>query len=117
MIFRLTQKLAKKIHEFPVKSVLPAENPYLDWTADLFYVNRAQYVIATNTQSLYSVIMHGKGVTGSMNELIMVSKINLSDDNVSPYDAAARINKRPMTLLKYGIPKKVFKTMLPQHGI
>ena len=63
MIFRITDKLARKIKESPQESLPLAESPYLDWTANLFYVNKAQYIIVTNTQSLYSIIMHGKGIT------------------------------------------------------
>ncbi|MFA6293966.1 MAG: hypothetical protein WC637_19415 [Victivallales bacterium] len=62
MIFRITDKLAKKIKESPQKSLPPAESPYLDWTANLFCFNRVQYVIVSNTQSLYSIIMYAKGI-------------------------------------------------------
>ena len=65
MIFRITEKLAKKIKESPQKSIPPAESPYLDWTANLFYVNKVQYIIVTNTQSLYSIIMYAKGINNS----------------------------------------------------
>ncbi len=62
MIFRITTKLAKKIKESPQESLPQAESPYLDWTANLFHVNRVQYIIVTNTQSLYSIIMYAKGI-------------------------------------------------------
>ncbi|MDL5054094.1 hypothetical protein QQ056_11135 [Oscillatoria laete-virens NRMC-F 0139] len=62
MIFRLSQKLAAKIK---VGGMLPsplAENPFVDWSAHVFVVDRTQYVLLTNTRSLYSVVMVGKGV-------------------------------------------------------
>jgi hypothetical protein len=63
MIFRVTQKLGKKIGVEP-KTCLPiASNPFTDWTANLFTVQRVQYVITTNTQSLYSIVMFGRGIT------------------------------------------------------
>ena len=39
------------------------ENPYADWSAHLFTADRTQYIIVTNTKSLYSVVMYGKGIT------------------------------------------------------
>ncbi len=63
MIFRLSQKLAKKL-KVALKSVaLPDENPFADWSAHLFTARRTQYIILTNTSSLYSVLMLGKGIT------------------------------------------------------
>ncbi|HUL13432.1 MAG TPA: hypothetical protein VLU73_14865 [Methylococcaceae bacterium] len=63
MIFRLTQKLGKKIGVEPTTCLPPASNPFIDWTANLFGVQRVQYIIATNTQSLYSIVMFGRGIT------------------------------------------------------
>ncbi|HNY65246.1 MAG TPA: hypothetical protein PKM41_07380 [Deltaproteobacteria bacterium] len=63
MIFRLSQKLAKKIKVQPVVHADPSPNPYLDWTGHLFTAERSQYIILTNTFSLLSVIFHGRGVT------------------------------------------------------
>jgi len=69
MIFRLTQKLAKKIKLPPLQALPPGQNPFIDWTANLFTAERAQYIIVTNTASLYSLIMYGRGITDD-NELI-----------------------------------------------
>jgi hypothetical protein len=63
MIFRLSQKMAKKIKESPTGSCPPAANPYTDWTAHLFTAERAQYVILTNTASLYSIVSYARGMT------------------------------------------------------
>ena len=62
MIFRLSQKLAKKLKVGTLSSLPPDENPYADWSANLFTADRTQYIILTNTQSLYSVVMFGKGI-------------------------------------------------------
>lgn len=65
MIFRLTAKLAKKIGLDPLP-VLPCDKgkyPLLDWNAHLFTVQRTQYILVTNTESLYSLIMPGRGIT------------------------------------------------------
>lgn len=65
MILRITRKLGDKIHEKPAQSIPIADNPFADWTANLFYADRAQYIIIANTVSLYSVIIPGKGITDS----------------------------------------------------
>jgi hypothetical protein len=65
MIFRLTLKLAKKIGIAPLPAI-PYDgnrNPVLDWHANLFTAQRTQYIILTNTASLYSMVMPGRGIT------------------------------------------------------
>lgn len=62
MIFRITQRLARKLKVTPPAALPPHENPFLDWTANLFMVSRWQCIILTNSPSLYSVVIAGKGV-------------------------------------------------------
>ena len=65
MIFRLTTKLAKKIGIDPLPA-LPCDkskDPLLDWNAHLFTVQRTRYLLATNTESLYSLVIPGRGIT------------------------------------------------------
>jgi hypothetical protein len=64
MIFRLTLKLAKKIGIAPL-STLPSDkgkNPLIDWSAHLFTAQRTQYILITNTVTLYSMVMSGRGI-------------------------------------------------------
>lgn len=63
MIIRLSQKLGQKIKVSPRESLPQHENPYADWSAHLFTAGRTQYVIVTNTVSLYSRVMYGRGMT------------------------------------------------------
>lgn len=63
MVFRISAKLGKKIHLGYEQSLPRAANPFLDWSADLFTADRTQYIIVTNTTSLYSLVMYGRGVT------------------------------------------------------
>ena len=63
MIFRVTQKLAKKIKVVPSTSLAPRDNPFLEWTANLFMVSRWQCILLTNSHCLYSVVLPGKGVS------------------------------------------------------
>jgi hypothetical protein len=65
MIFRLTLKLSKKIGIAPLPA-LPFDknkNSLIDWSAHLFTAQRIQYIILTNTASLYSMVMLGRGIT------------------------------------------------------
>jgi hypothetical protein len=63
MIFRVSQKLAKKIEEAPAQSLPLDSNPFVDWSAHLFMADRTQYIILTNTPSLYSAVMYGRGIS------------------------------------------------------
>jgi len=63
MIFRLSQKLAKKI-KVPAPLPKPLDpNPFADWSAHVFTVQRTQYLLLTNTASLYSTVLHGRGIS------------------------------------------------------
>ncbi len=63
MIFRLSHKLAKKL-KVPSPKPTPADpTPLADWSAHLFSADRTQYVILTNTPSLYSTVLYGRGIT------------------------------------------------------
>lgn len=63
MIFRLSQKLATKLKEGGMASHPLHENPFADWSSHLFVADRTQYILLSNTMSLYSVVMFGKGIT------------------------------------------------------
>ncbi len=159
MFYRLTQKMAKKIKESPTHSCPVYSNPYIDWSVHLFTAQRAQYIIITNSTSLYSVILHGRGITddvsfinhamsgmadfmcydgyefqfrrliapnatdtvfvklsdrrvlGSMNDLVRMAKWHLIEGQVSPFEAAEKINKAPMSYLNYDHPRRAFPKM------
>ena len=63
MIFRLSQKLNTKIKAGTLKAMPLDDNPYADWSGHLFTADRTQYIIISNTKSLYSCVMYGKGIT------------------------------------------------------
>jgi hypothetical protein len=65
MIFRLTQKLAAKLKTRDLPVLPLDENPLDDWSAHVFLADRKQYLLVTNTQSLYSIVTDGKGVTNA----------------------------------------------------
>jgi hypothetical protein len=63
MILRLSAKLAAKLKVSP-RDVLPADaDPLADWSGHLFVAGRAQYLMLTNTATLYTSIMYGRGIT------------------------------------------------------
>jgi hypothetical protein len=63
MIFRLSDKLNGKIQTGTLATLPLDENPFADWSAGLFLVGRTQYILLSNTKSLYSTMLPGKGVT------------------------------------------------------
>jgi hypothetical protein len=63
VIFRLSQKLNTKIKTGTTQALSLDANPYADWSAHLFTADRTQYILLSNTKSLYSVVMYGKGIT------------------------------------------------------
>lgn len=65
MIIRLSQKLSSKIKAGSLTSMPLDENPFADWSAHLFVADRTQYIMLSNTKSLYSVVMFGKGITST----------------------------------------------------
>lgn len=62
MIFRLSQKLNAKIKAGTLVERPADENPFADWSAHLFAIGRTQYIIVSNTKSLYSTVMPAKGI-------------------------------------------------------
>lgn len=63
MIVRVSAKLGKKIHVSPAKSLPADPSPFADWSTHLFTADRVQYILITNTPSLYSMVMYGRGIT------------------------------------------------------
>lgn len=63
MILRLSQKLCTKIKAGQICELPQDENPFADWSAHLFFVGRIQYILLSNTKSLYSTVMIRQGIT------------------------------------------------------
>lgn len=63
MIFRLSHKLNAKIKVGTLTAPPLDANPFADWSAHLFAADRTQYILLTNTKSLYSTVIYGKGIT------------------------------------------------------
>lgn len=63
MILRLSAKLNEKIDAGPVKAMPLDDNPYADWSCNLFTADRTQYILLSNTPSLCSCVLYGQGIT------------------------------------------------------
>lgn len=63
MILRLSQKLNSKIKAGKLTEMPLDENLYADWSCHLFTADRTQYIIMSNTKSLYSCLMYGADIT------------------------------------------------------
>ena len=96
MLFRVTQKLAIKLKVVPATAIPPHDNPFLDWTAHLFMVSRWQCIMLTNSRSLYTVIMPGKGITSEEsfaktalkqlhNYMVLDNTAHLFDSHIAPH--------------------------------
>lgn len=78
MIFRLSQNLADKIKVAGLTTMPPADDPLTDFTLRLFNVSRTQYVLASNTNSLYSTVLYARGVNAPHALIVSVLR-SLSD--------------------------------------
>ena len=72
MILRLSQKLNTKIKAGTLKPMPLDENLYADWSCHLFTADRTQYILVSNTQSLYSCVLYGKGIT---NDSVFITRV------------------------------------------
>jgi hypothetical protein len=70
MNFRLSQKLNDKIKAGTLPALPLDDNPLADWSAHLFLADRTQYILLSNTKSLISTVMFGKGITNDSDFLM-----------------------------------------------
>lgn len=63
MILRLSEKLNTKVKAGPLEVQPLDPNPFADWSCHLFTVNRVQYILLSNTATMFSSVMLAKGVT------------------------------------------------------
>ncbi len=59
MILRLPLKLNARIGGGPLVASAPHANPLLDWSVRAFEAGRTEYVLLSNTRSLYSAVLDG----------------------------------------------------------
>jgi hypothetical protein len=61
MILRLPLKLNARIRGGTPGAMAPHANPLLDWSVRAFEAGRKEYVLLSNTRSLYSAVLDGVG--------------------------------------------------------
>jgi hypothetical protein len=59
MILRLPQTLNARLGGGPLAASASHANPLLDWSVRAFVAGRTEYVLLSNTRSLYSVVLDG----------------------------------------------------------
>lgn len=70
MVIRVSQKIATKVRLKPTASLPLDDNPFADWTTHGFSADRTQYVMITNTASLYSTVTYGRGITDDIRLIV-----------------------------------------------
>ena len=78
MIIRLSAKLAARFDFTPPKILPLDDNPLADWSGHVFTAARTQFMILTNTASLYSTVFYGRGIP-SDNHFIESAMSSLRD--------------------------------------
>jgi hypothetical protein len=63
LILRISHKLNARIKVGPLPQQPLDENPLADWSAHLFVADRTQYILLSNTRSIYSTVMYARGIT------------------------------------------------------
>jgi Domain of unknown function (DUF6933) len=63
VLLHFTEKLRKKLRIPELTQVEVATGKHLRWYANLFTVQRVQYILTTNTAALFSVVIYGRGIT------------------------------------------------------
>jgi hypothetical protein len=63
LILRISHKLNAKVKAGPLPQQPLDEKPFADWSAHLFVADRTQYILLSNTRSLYSTVMYARGIT------------------------------------------------------
>ncbi len=61
--FRLTTKLFRKIKEKPNTDIGDLEGQLKSWHSTLFMSGRYQYILFSNSTTLYSFMVSGRGIT------------------------------------------------------
>ena len=63
VILRLSPRLARKINVAEYEPRAPDEDPCNDWSCRLFVAGQKQYLLVSNTSSLYSCVIPGSNIT------------------------------------------------------
>ncbi len=108
MIFRLSQKLSDRIKAETLATLPLDENPFADWSAGLFLIGRPQYILVTNTKSLYSTVLPAKGVTDEMTFIERaLSSLSASESSWTPMGRRASTKDwSPLSADQFDSPRR-----------
>lgn len=70
LILRLSQKLCTRIRAGSLQPMPLDENPFADWSAQLLRMDRTQYVIVSNTKSLYSILFYVTSISNESKSIV-----------------------------------------------
>ncbi len=82
MIIRFTEKLSKKLKLGKISKIEEYPGPFLEWYAHLFSIQRTQYILVAEANSLYTLIMYGRGVVDDnifLQQLLGLLRENMED--------------------------------------
>lgn len=79
MILRLSEKLRKKLKTDATSALPMDENPLADWSASLFVADRTQYILLSNTASLYTIVFYAKGMSSNEGQFIIFAMNHLRE--------------------------------------
>lgn len=65
MNIRLSQKISSKVKAGKLLELPMAEDPVFDWSMQSFAVGRSQFILFSNTRSLYSRVVSSKGINST----------------------------------------------------
>lgn len=68
-------------------------------------------LIAPEVGQVYLSKTLNRAVTGSMNDLVRIAKIQLTEHDMSPFDVSFQLNKVPMSMLNYDNPREAFESL------
>ncbi len=63
MLIRFTQKLSKKLKIGLLAETKDDPGPFIEWYANVFNAEKAQYILITEAKSLLSIVIYGRGIT------------------------------------------------------
>ena len=89
------------------------EDPYADWSCHLFDAGRTHYIILSDTQTLYSCVLHGRGIN---NNSVFIQRA-ISTIRQFTEDVGVKLNDVLLSVLgagkasKCGKPNEAFKSL------
>lgn len=72
MVLRFSLKLSARLKTGTLRPLPLDSDAVADWTSHLFFLDRTPYILVSNTETLYSIVLYAKGVT---NDSVFISRV------------------------------------------